>query len=170
MLLTDVQSKARDLLEKAITRTIAVYDPSKNKVIVSGLILDGVVKATLSAKKIGDSPMGVDQNYFGFYDVWDVLNLEVVLLPTAKANDALNSLSLSQRLYKGFVKVTILENGTSIGTYNGYIQQTPSIGLDYEGQDKTFSFILKQQTVTAQNITSSVGSVNSEIDFTIPEG
>lgn len=162
MLLKDVIGKARSLVNNAVTRSIVVYDSSKNKIIVSGLNLDGVVKATLSARKIGELSNGTDEAYFGYYDVWDTYLLEVVLLPTAKAVDALQMLSLSQRIYKGHCKVSILENGESLGTYVGYIAGTPSIDLQKESDDRTFSFVLKQPKITANILPSTLTQTETE--------
>lgn len=164
MILTDAVTKARDLVTKAITRTIKVYDPSKNKFIVSGVTLDGVVRATLSARKVGETSLGTDPSYFGFYDVWDNYTLDLSVLPTARSPDVLQMLALSQKLYKGHCKITIVENGQSIGTFIGYMISTSGVDLEKEASERSFTFSLKQPNITANSIptTSIDNSFNSD--------
>lgn len=169
MILTDVVQKARDLVNKAVTRTITVYDSSKNSIIVSGLTLDGVVKVNLSSKKIGESPVATDQAYFGFYDVWENLTLEVTLLPTAKSVSALELLSYSQRLYKGHSRISIMENGQAVGTYLGYITSTPAIDLEKEAGDRVYTFALKQPIVTAYTLSNTQTNITNDSNNTLSE-
>lgn len=169
MILNDVVQKARDLVNNAVTRTITVYDSSKNSIIVSGLTLDGVVKANLSSKKIGELSSGTDQTYFGFYDVWDNLTLEVTLLPTAKSVSALELLSYSQRMYKGHTRISIVENGQAVGTYLGYITTTPSIDLEKEAGDRVYTFVLKQPLVTAYTLSNSQTTITNDSNNTLSE-
>lgn len=152
MQLNDLTTKARELLDKAVTRQIKVYDSSKTKIIVSGLTLDGVTSATISAQKVGEGSSSTSQNYFSFYDTYEDTTLEVNLLPTAKAVDALYGLSVSQRLYKGYCKVLIIENGEPIGNFVGYIQNTPQHSLEKEAGDRAFSFLLKTPTISTNSI------------------
>lgn len=167
MILTDAVSKARELVTKAVTRTIKVYDPSKNKFIVSGVTLDGVIKATLSSQKMGESSTGTDQSYFAFYDVWDNYTFELTVLPTARSNDVLQMLALSQSLYKGFCRISILENGSSLGTFTGYIVSTPAIDLEKEASERTFSFVVKQPQISVNTIPQV--SVDSGFDSDITD-
>lgn len=167
MILTDAVSKARELVTKAVTRKIKVYDPSKNKFVISGATLDGVTKAHLSTKKIGEGTTGTDQAYFGFYDVWESYTFDITVLPTSNSVDVLQMLSLSQTLYKGFCRISILENGASIGTFIGYITSTPAVDLEKEASERTFSFTLKQPQISVNTIPEV--SVDSGFDADITE-
>lgn len=150
-ILNNLVSKAQSLLNDVVTRNTKVYDASRNRLIVSGLVLDGVVSATLSAQSVGVVPESVDEAYFGFYDTWSPLVLQVELLPTAKSVTALDGLYRSQARYKGYCGVTISENGVLIGSFKAFITQTPSIGLKQEADNRVFEFTLWNPVVYGIN-------------------
>lgn len=151
--LTNLVGKARSLLNDFVTRNTKIYDASKNRIIISGLTLDGVVSATLSSKSTGTVPDSIDEAYFGFYDTWSNTTLTLEILPTAKSVDALNGLHRSQAQYKGYCSVTLTENGEFIGSFKGYITQLPSIGMKGEADNRTFEFVLWNPVVYGVNTT-----------------
>lgn len=150
-LLNDLVGKAQSLLNDFVTRSTKVYDASQNRIVVSGLTLDGVVTATISAQTTGIVPEAVDEAYFGFYDTWSSMVLQVELLPTAKAVDALQGLHRSQAKYKGYCGITLTENGALIGSFKGYITQLPSVGMKGEADNRTFEFTLWNPVVYGVN-------------------
>lgn len=153
-LLNDLVGKAQSLLNDFVTRSTKVYDASQNRIIVSGLTLDGVVSATISAQTTGVVPEAVDEAYFGFYDTWGNMVLQVELLPTAKAVDALQGLHRSQAKYKGYCGITLTENGSLIGSFKGFITQLPSVNMKGEADNRTFEFTLWNPVVYGINTTS----------------
>lgn len=153
-LLNDLVGKAQSLLNDFVTRSTNVYDASKNRIIISGLTLDGVVSATISSQVTGTVPESVDEAYFAFYDTWGSMVLQVELLPTAKAVDALQGLHRSQAKYKGYCGVTLTENGSFIGSFKGYITQLPSVVMKGEADNKTFEFTLWNPVVYGINTTA----------------
>lgn len=157
MILTDAVSKAKSLLNNAITKSIKVYDASKTKIIVSGLVLDGVTKATLTQNKVGDTVNGVSENYFGFYESWETPTLEISFLPTAKAIDSLKLLHKAQSKLKGFAKIIIIENGVMIDSLSGYLTGLPSYTLEKEVDDRVFTFTVNRSALV-DNITESTNT------------
>lgn len=162
MILTDAVSKAKSLLNNAITRTIKVYDASKTKIIVSGLVLDGVTKVTLTQDKVGDIVNGVNENDLGFYESWETPTLEISLLPTAKAIDSLKLLYKAQTKLKGFVKIVVIENGVMIDSLSGYLTSLPSYTLEKEVDDRVFTFTVKRSEII-NNITESTTTVTETV-------
>lgn len=168
-ILDNLVGKAQSLLNDFVTRSTKVYDASKNRVIVSGLTLDGVVSATISAQNTGIVPDAVDEAYFGFYDTWGAMVLQVELLPTAKAVDALKGLHRSQAKYKGYCGITLSENGSLIGSFKGYITQLPSTTMKGEADNRTFEFTLWNPVVYGINTTAplqgtATGSVTDTVE------
>lgn len=163
-LITNLVGKARSLLNDFVTRATKVYDASQNRIIISGLTLDGVVSATLSTQVTGTVPDAVDQAYFGFYDTWGSMTLTLEILPTAKSVDALQGLYRSQASLKGYCSITLTENGAFIGSFKGYITSLPSLGMKSEADNRTFEFVLWNPVVYGINedesqTASATGSV-----------
>lgn len=135
-------AKAKTLVNGVIEKTIKVYDPSKNKIVVSGIHIDGIVKATVTSQKVGDSQGAVDPRYFSFFDTWENILLDIEVLPTAKSVEILQLLFSAQQTKKGYSKISITENGKFVGVFLGYITTLPSIDLSVEPENKTYQFIL----------------------------
>ena len=154
MIITDAISKAKSLLSNVVTKNIKVYDASKTKIIVSGCILDGVTKATLTQNKVGDVSNGVGNNYLGFYESWEIPTFEVSLLPTAKSVDTLKMLHKAQEKLKGFVKINVIENGVMIDSLSGYLTQLPNYSLEKEVDDRVFTFVVNRSAIV-NNITDT---------------
>lgn len=155
-MLTNLVGKAKSLLNDFVTRNTKVYDASQNRIIISGLVLDGVVSATLSNQAVGTIPESVDESYFGFYDTWGNTTLQVELLPTAKAVDALLGLHMMQSALKGWCGITLTENGELLGNFKGYITGLPSTVMKTEADNKTFEFTLWNPTVYGLNTSEPV--------------
>lgn len=150
-MLTDLVGKARSLLNDFVTRNTKVYDASQNRITISGLVLDGVVSATLSSRTVGTIPDSIDESYFGFYDTWGSTTLQVELLPTAKSVDALYGLQIMQAALKGWCGITLAENGELIGSFKGYITGLPSVTMKTEADNRTFEFTLWYPSVYGIN-------------------
>ena len=60
-ILNELASKAKDLLTGGdfLNRKTKVYDASKNKIIVAGLTLDGVVSSSLSQQAVSEVELWV---------------------------------------------------------------------------------------------------------------
>ena len=140
MFISDIASKAQDLLNKAVTRKTKVYDASKNKITVGLLQLDGVIEASVSQKTVTRAEQGIDTSYYTYYDVEEPLTLSVTLLPTAKANDILKALAVKQKKLKGFIRLEVHENGNIIDQFRGHLISLPEIQMSIEAGNRTYVF------------------------------
>lgn len=170
IVLRDIKEKAKKLLDKSepyTTRQTGVYDASKNKVIVAGYTLDGVVSATLSADTISLQQTGIDYAYTGIHETLTQRTLTVNILPTAGCLEIIRLLALRQLENKGWFNLSVHENDKIVNVYRAWIMELPEIGMQAEGSDRQVTFGLKtmftsvsmidQPTSTEQNLYSRYG-------------
>lgn len=146
IVLKDIKDKAKSLLEKSEPYTIkqtGSYDSSKNKVIVAGYTLDGVVTATLSADSISIQQSGIDYYYTGIHETLTQRTLTVTILPTAGCLEMLRLLALRQLENKGWFNLSIHENDKIVNVYRAWIMELPEIGMQSEATDRQITFGLK---------------------------
>src|SRR5699024_3358923 len=99
IVLKDIKDKAKKLLndsEPYVTRQTKAYDSTKNKIIVAGYTLDGVVSSTLSADTISVQQQGIDYGYTGVHEMLTQRTLTVTVLPTATCLEMVRLLALRQ--------------------------------------------------------------------------
>lgn len=132
--------KASSLLGKAITRKTKVYDASKNYITVAGVAIDGVVNAELSADVVSRTELGVDKQYYCYFESFDSPTLTVTVLPTAQCNDVLLALAAGQRKHKGWVKITVTDNGKLVGNFRGHLISGAGIQQSLEAGDRSYTF------------------------------
>ncbi|HCH9337384.1 TPA: hypothetical protein NNW70_004172 [Salmonella enterica] len=139
-ILNEIASKAKDLIQgnNLLNRRTRSYDASKNRIVVAGFELDGVVEATLSAKTVAKSDQGVSKYYYTYYEVHEPLTLNITVLPTAKCNEILQLLAYTQNKKKGWFTTYIVENGVPVDVYKSVFLNLSEIGMQAEGQNRTY--------------------------------
>jgi hypothetical protein len=147
--------KAQNLLGAAITRKTKVYDASKNKFYVAGMLLDGVVSVELSVDLISRSDVGVSRDYYAYYDTFDNLKATVTVLPTAQCIDMLKTLAKDQLSFRGWVSITVYDNGELVGQFRGHLMSGAGIMQSQQADDRAFEFgLLEVGTKIVSNIFS----------------
>lgn len=174
MIISDIASKAQELLNKAVTRKTKVYDASKNIVTVGLLKLDGVVEASVSQISITKAELGMDRTYYTYYDSQEPLTLTVTLLPTSSANDVLKALAVKQKKLKGFVRLEVHENGKIVDQFRGHLMSLPELQMAMEGGNRTYvfgvvsesdvDFTINEVTDTQESELSTVQEVNQNLE------
>lgn len=142
-LLQEIKEKALSLLDNAkdiVSRNTEIYDASKNYIMVAGFILDGVTTSVVSSETITNQERGVHATYHSYYDVEDVTTLTITTLPTASCNQILNLLAVRQKDSKGWFKITVVENGITVGVYRSFIISKTELNLQKESQDRQWVF------------------------------
>lgn len=141
-ILNELASKAKDLLTGGdfLNRKTKVYDASKNKIIVAGFNLDGVVSSSLSQQALSKVEQGVSRGYYTFVDVWDAQTLTVNVLPTAKCNDILELLATEQSKKKGYFSLYVSENGNIVNVYKARLISIPERQMQLEANDRQYVF------------------------------
>ena len=141
-ILNELASKAKDLLTGGdfLNRKTKVYDASKNKIIVAGFTLDGVVSSSLSQQAVSKVEQGVSRGYYTFVDVWDAQTLTVNVLPTAKCNDLLELLATEQSKKKGYFSLYVSENGNIVNVYKARLISIPERQMQLEANDRQYVF------------------------------
>ena len=141
-ILNELASKAKDLLTGGdfLNRKTKVYDASKNKIIVAGFTLDGVVSSSLSQQEVSKVEQGVSMGYYTFVDVWDAQTLTVNVLPTAKCNDLLELLATEQSKKKGYFSLYVSENGNIVNVYKARLISIPERQMQLEANDRQYVF------------------------------
>ena len=141
-ILNELASKAKDLLTGGdfLNRKTKVYDASKNKIIVAGFNLDGVVSSSLSQQAVSKVEQGVSRGYYTFVDVWDAQTLTVNVLPTAKCNDLLELLATEQSKKKGYFSLYVSENGNIVNVYKARLISIPERQMQLEANDRQYVF------------------------------
>lgn len=141
-ILNELASKAKDLLTGGdfLNRKTKVYDASKNKIIVAGFTLDGVVSSSLSQQAVSKVEQGVSMGYYTFVDVWDAQTLTVNVLPTAKCNDLLELLATEQSKKKGYFSLYVSENGNIVNVYKARLISIPERQMQLEANDRQYVF------------------------------
>lgn len=141
-ILNELASKAKDLLTGGdfLNRKTKVYDASKNKIIVAGFNLDGVVSSSLSQQAVSKVEQGVSRGYYTFVDVWDAQTLTVNVLPTAKCNDLLELLAKEQSKKKGYFSLYVSENGNIVNVYKARLISIPERQMQLEANDRQYVF------------------------------
>lgn len=147
--------KAQNLLGATITRKTKVYDASKNKFYVAGMLLDGVVSVEMSADLISRADLGVSRDYYAYYDTFDNLKATVTVLPTAQCIDMLKALARDQLAYKGWVTVTIYDNGELVGRFKSHLMSGAGIMQAQQADKRAFEFgLFETRTEVISNILS----------------
>ena len=144
--LKDIKDRAKSLLEKSepyITRQTAGYDSAKNKIIVAGYPLDGVVSATISSDTLTRQESGIDYQYMAIVESTDVRTLTVTVLPTASCLEVIRLLALRQIQNKGWFNISVHENDNIVNVYRGVILELPEIGMQQEASDRQIVFGIK---------------------------
>lgn len=141
-ILNELASKAKDLLTGGdfLNRKTKVYDASKNKIIVAGFTLDGVVSSSLSQQAVSKVEQGVSRGYYTFVDLWDAQTLTVNVLPTAKCNDLLELLATEQSKKKGYFSLYVSENGNIVNVYKARLISIPERQMQLEANDRQYVF------------------------------
>ena len=141
-ILNELASKAKDLLTGGdfLNRKTKVCDASKNRIIVAGFNLDGVVSSSLSQQTVSKVEQGVSRGYYTFVDVWDSQTLTVNVLPTAKCNDLLELLATEQSKKKGYFSLYVSENGNIVNVYKARLISIPERQMQLEANDRQYVF------------------------------
>ena len=142
-ILDGILDKAKSLLGGAselAKRTTDVYDASKNRILICGLEIDGVVSSTLSERAITQVDQGLDVTYYTYYDVIIPQTLTINLLPTSKSNDVLEMLCDEQRRSRGWLSIVVYENGNIVESYRGHFISLSDRQMQQEGNDRQYVF------------------------------
>lgn len=154
-------SKANNLLGKAVTRRTKVYDASKNYISVAGIAIDGVVTAEISADVVSRTELGVDKQYYCYFEAFDNPTLTVTVLPTAQCNDVLKALAVGQRKSKGWVRVTVTDNGRLVGNFRGHLISGAGLQQGLEAGDRTYTFgLFEVGTQLVNLVETQIGTTN----------
>jgi hypothetical protein len=170
-ILDGIKDKAQQLMGKAsglVSRKTDVYDASRNSIVVSGVTLDGVVTASVSDKQVTQQLSGNDDTYYTYYDVVTPQILTVNILPTARANEVLEILYERQNRLKGWLNISITENGILQDLFRGHIIALPEKQMQQEANDRTYTFGITTVT-TPVAIDQNTPQNNFNLDEAISE-
>ena len=137
---TDLAAKATGLLGRAVTRKTKVYSPHKNKIVVAGFTLDGVEEIVLSADQITKQEQGIDPSYYAYYDSFENKTIQITTLSTARCVDILKTLQATQRREKGWVTLSLYENGELLGNFKAHLISIGDRGMSQDAPSRTFTF------------------------------
>lgn len=160
-ILDGIKDKAKELLKVAepfAVRQTQTYNAAKNRIIVAGLPLDGVVSSTLNADVITRQETGIDYYYTTYYQSLEQRTLTVVFLPTAKSLDVLRNLALKQQITKGWFNLSVHENDKIVNVYRAWIISLPEISMQQEAGDREVVFGIK-------SMYSGIHSIDQPTDF-----
>lgn len=142
----DIKNRATEALRTVApyaARSSGVYDVRKNKVIIAGFEIDGVVDAQVSAEVLTRHESGIDHRYVAIYKSIEQKTLTLELLPTANCLDFLYRLGEYQQRYSGWFNISIHENGKLVDVYRAWINQLPEVSLKAETENKKVIFGIK---------------------------
>lgn len=145
-ILDGIKEKAKkliDIVEPHTLRQTKIYDSSRNKIIVAGYTLDGVVNSTINSDTLTKQEVGIDYYYTTYYQVSELRTLTVSLLPTADCLDIIRSLALTQQTSKGWFNIAVHENDKIVNVYRAFILELPEIGMQQDAGDRTVVFGIK---------------------------
>ena len=147
--------KAQNLLGKAITRKTKVYDASKNRFVVAGITLDGLTSVELSGDVISKTETGIDSQYYAYYETFENITARLTVLPTAQCNDVLKALKHAQTRRKGWVMVSMYDNGNFVGDFHGHLISAGALTQGIEAGDIEYTFGLYplDTTIIANTLT-----------------
>ena len=154
---TSVKDKIKTLVGKVTTNQIKVYDSSKSSVTVAGMKLDCVVEVNISNGVVGEAVEGLSDNGDFFQERHQTQQLTIKLLPTSKAIDSLSKLYQAQYRTKGYIYISVIENGISVGDYSGYLITFPEITFNKKAENRIFAFVVRD----VGKITTSVEYVDN---------
>ena len=160
-ILDGIKDKAKELLKVAepfTVRQTQTYNSDKNRIIVAGLPLDGVVSSTLNADVITKQEIGIDYYYTTYYHSIEQRTLTVTFLPTARSLDVLRDLALKQQISRGWFNLSIHENGKIVNVYRAWIISLPEISMQQEAGDREVIFGIK-------SMYSGIHSIDQPTDF-----
>ena len=160
-ILDGIKDKAKELLKVAepfSVRKTQTYNAAKNRIIVAGLPLDGVVSSTLNADVITRQETGIDYYYTTYYQSLEQRTLTVVFLPTAKSLDVLRNLALKQQITKGWFNLSVHENDKIVNVYRAWIISLPEISMQQEAGDREVIFGIK-------SMYSGIHSIDQPTDY-----
>lgn len=160
-ILDGIKDKAKELLKVAepfAVRQTQTYNAAKNRIIVAGLPLDGVVSSTLNADVITRQVTGIDYYYTTYYQSLEQRTLTVVFLPTAKSLDVLRNLALKQQITKGWFNLSVHENDKIVNVYRAWIISLPEISMQQEAGDREVIFGIK-------SMYSGIHSIDQPTDY-----
>ena len=174
-ILDGIKEKAKkliDIVEPHTLRQTKIYDSSRNKIIVAGYTLDGVVSSAISSDTLTKQEVGIDYYYTTYYQATEQRTLTVTLLPTADCLEIIRSLALTQQTSKGWFNIAVHENDKIVNVYRGWVMELPEIGMQQDAGDRTVVFGIKtmfaglslidQTTDTERNNYSKYGTNPSE--------
>lgn len=160
-ILDGIKDKAKELLKVAepfTVRQTQTYNSDKNRIIVAGLPLDGVVSSTLNADVITKQEIGIDYYYTTYYHSIEQRTLTVTFLPTARSLDVLRDLALKQQISRGWFNLSVHENGKIVNVYRAWIISLPEISMQQEAGDREVIFGIK-------SMYSGIHSIDQPTDF-----
>lgn len=146
MTLDDIKNKAKSIIsnpEPFITRQTNTYDSSKNRVIVAGLVLDGVVECIVNADILTTQQQGIDYYYTAITQSYEQRTLTVNLLPTASCLNNLRLLALKQINTQGWFNIAIHENDRIVDVFRAWVISLPEINMSKEAEDRVVVFGIK---------------------------
>lgn len=157
----EIKSKAKEVIDIAspyAARNSGVYDASKNKIIVAGIVLDGIVDAKLSAEVLTSHQSGIDHRYIAIYKAIEQKTLTVDLLPTASCLPMLYQLGEVQQMSSGWFNISIHENGKLVDVYRAWINQLPEVSLKSDTDNKQILFGVR-------SMVDSIAKVDTPTNF-----
>lgn len=163
-ILDGIKDKAKKLInivEPHTLRQTKIYDSSRNKIIVAGYTLDGVVSSTISSDTLTKQEVGIDYYYTTYYQATEQRTLTVNLLPTADCLEVIKNLALTQQTSKGWFNIAIHENDRIVNVYRGWIMELPEIGMQQDSGDRTVTFGIKTMFAGQSLIDQSTDTENT---------
>lgn len=162
-ILDGIIDKAKELLvisEPYAIRDTRTYDSSKNRIIVAGITLDGVVSSVISTDTLTKQENGIDHSYTAISKQIEPKTLTVTILPTAQCLLKLVSLSLKQEQINGWFNISVHENDVIVNVYRAWVLSLPEIGMQQEGSDRVVVFGIKSMVSGVSSINQSTQTEN----------
>ncbi len=146
-----------NLLEFAKKRT-KTYDASESKITIAGIEIDSIVTASIKRSDSFKTERGIGRDYYTVIKTYEVVSLELTLLPISKCYDQLMALKSYCDANNTYFGITVVDSINFVGNFDAHFLSTPSTTISQTSEDKTFSFSMLDTDAIPQPITT--GSEN----------
>lgn len=141
-----------NLLEFAKRQTKS-YDCSQSKITIAGIPIDSITTATLKRTESYRTERGIGVDYYTAIKSYEVVILEVNILPISKCYDKLMALKSYCDANNTYFGITVIDSGNFVGNFDAHFLSTPSTTISQSSDDKTFSFSMLDSDAIPSPIT-----------------
>lgn len=141
MIISGLLGKVSQLIGTGLTRKSKIYDVSKSKIQIAGINIDALVQFQVSADEVTKQELGISKEYYAYYSTFQNLTLTFSVLPIADCIDILRALAVAQYEKKGWVWISVWENGDFVGRFKGHLISSSNVSVQQTRADNpSFTF------------------------------